>query len=195
MSEKYSENQPILVPRSGDKATRRVEVWHLTSDVDVVSGRSIARSQSPEANRGSYGYVEKPLSNKTLSLEGQAELAEELAQGMIMKKELGGTALEGFGVEQPEDDNAVDQLRLIPGMMAEVERSRPEEAPAPEVVKDKLDSLSVQDRRDVLQYRMLSDNQRQAHKEKDFLRSKDLKEAAYYLYKKMSTAAQDAIHN
>jgi hypothetical protein len=43
--------------------------------------------------------------------------------------------------------------------------------------------------------RMLVGNQRQAHAEQDYLRSKDLKEAAFYLHQKMSAAARDAIYN
>ena len=72
--------RPILVPR-GQKpgenpADRKVEVWTLTNMV-AENGKRIVRSQVAEQLGDNYGIVEKTISEKTLSDEGQNALARE----------------------------------------------------------------------------------------------------------------------
>jgi len=84
MSEKtpHTNERPILVPRGQkigeDPADRKVEVWTLT-DMVAENGKSIARSQAAEQLGNDYGIVEKTISDKTLSEEGQNALAREYA--------------------------------------------------------------------------------------------------------------------
>ncbi|MBC7868906.1 hypothetical protein H7X69_01885 [Candidatus Saccharibacteria bacterium] len=112
MSEKLSDSQPVLVSRSSvDGAPRRVEVWRLTDRVDE-RGRRIATSQTEEKFGSEHGYVEKPLSDTTRSLDGQTKLAEELAADLNrtperyklspeaeakLARDLGGSVLESVG--------------------------------------------------------------------------------------------------
>lgn len=69
----------VLVSRGNGK----VEVWNLTDRVNE-KGQRVAESQTPEDTldqdgEPTFDFVEKALSDRTISLEGQAELAETLA--------------------------------------------------------------------------------------------------------------------
>lgn len=140
MSEKLHESQPVLVPRDGGQ----IEVWK-TTDIFDDQGRQFA--ESPD------GLSAKPLSPRTLSPEGQAALAEELAMSSGRDPELfergeraaeepvveamGEDALELSGIESPdstsdEAEPAAEQTpaqRLSKRLGGSIEDDMPPEAP------------------------------------------------------------------
>ncbi|MBC7943426.1 hypothetical protein H7X68_02935 [Candidatus Saccharibacteria bacterium] len=104
MNEQHPESRPVLVPRSGEAATRRVEVWSLTDYADE-KGRRIVESQKREVIGDKFDFVAKGMSEKMLSPEGQAELAEELAASI----RVGRQALET--TVQTGSDQGVEKLK------------------------------------------------------------------------------------
>lgn len=127
--------------------------------------------------------------------------AAEIARAKTPQVELADRAMKITGPANPEaiepfSDPFSDAMSKadFEAVRAKVDQVAPQ-AEVSEVIVDKIDGLSDGDRADVLQYRNLSSEQFRAHREGDFLASKDLKEAAFTLRRRMSTAAVDAIYN
>ena len=148
------------------------------------------------------GIVEKLLhpddagpARKRVVLAEALAYSAEVARSRAPRVELADRA---FAVTGPTNPSAIEPFNdpssnAISGaeaaaFIAEVRQSESR----PEAAVDPLDSLSPEDRRDVLQYQTLNREQEAAHREGRWLDSKDLKQAAFELSRQMSPAAHEA---